>query len=162
GVGKFSEKDLLTTGKRTLGTLHYMSPEQLEAPDKIDHRSDLFSVGTMLYELLTGKHPFLRADETELSLFQIGSAIIDTAPPPLAEVNPETPGYVAPMVEGALVRDRKKRYQSAREFSTIASVTFERYEAAPGRTAPLDLVGTLPAEPPRFDPEFPTVADPSK
>jgi len=61
GTGKFHNLGLTTSGQRTIGTVPYMSPEQIRTPDTIDGRSDLFSAGVVLFELLSGKHPFAPA-----------------------------------------------------------------------------------------------------
>src|SRR5262249_46538520 len=58
GVSKYPKEKRLTTGGTTLGTIHYMSPEQLRHPQTIDPRSDLFSFGIILYELISGKYAF--------------------------------------------------------------------------------------------------------
>jgi serine/threonine protein kinase len=93
------------------GTPAYMSPEQASGGD-IDLRSDLWSAGVVLYEMLSGGRPF-RGD----SYLQVAQAIVHDAPPPLQQVRPEVPGELARITAHALEQDRSKRYQSAGEMA---------------------------------------------
>jgi CHASE2 domain-containing sensor protein/tRNA A-37 threonylcarbamoyl transferase component Bud32 len=89
------------------GTPFYMSPEQITGK-KVDGRTDIYSLGVVLYELLTGVQPF-RADDLTALIYKITSE----APQPLSELNPKVPKAVAQIVEKALTKDREKRYQKA-------------------------------------------------
>ena len=89
-----------------LGTIAYMSPEQASGK-KLDARSDIFSFGTVLYELLAGKRPFSGATDLELL-----KTIIHGAPQPLGE---DVPLALRMVVEKALEKDPAERYQSMRE-----------------------------------------------
>ena len=90
-----------------LGTVAYMSPEQAEGRE-VDHRSDIFSLGVLLYEMATGQRPF--AGETNLSLL---SAILKDTPRALADVKPGLPEGLARVVRRCLAKDPGRRYQSA-------------------------------------------------
>ena len=92
-----------------LGTPNYMSPEQALG-DRVDGRTDLFSVGAVLYELLTGHKPF-EADSTPSVLFQV----VHKEAPPVQRWMPETPASVCELVRRALQKDREARFQSASE-----------------------------------------------
>jgi len=92
-----------------VGTVAYMSPEQAEGKP-LDCRSDLFSLGIILYEMSTGKRPF--TGETNLST--IASILRDT-PRPVTELNPNLPGELARVVRRALAKDRERRYQTAKD-----------------------------------------------
>jgi TolB-like protein len=92
-----------------VGTPEYSSPEQCESQD-VDGRSDLYSLGVVLYEALTGQVP--HSAETPYSLFK---KIVDEPPRPLREINPEVPPSVAAVVEKLMQKDRGKRYQTAAE-----------------------------------------------
>lgn len=90
-----------------LGTFRYMSPEQAEGR-KLDPRSDLFSFGSLLYEMLTGQPPF-RAQSTMATL----AAIINQEPKPLGEVAAHVPGEVERIVTRCLRKDPDRRFQHA-------------------------------------------------
>ncbi len=97
--------DGLTAAGAVVGTAPYMSPEQA-AGRPVDARSDLFSLGTILYEMLAGRRPF--AGETGASVL---AAILRDAPPPI----PGIPAEVARLVERCLCKDAEERFQSASE-----------------------------------------------
>jgi tRNA A-37 threonylcarbamoyl transferase component Bud32 len=98
-----------TAANSILGTPLYMSPEQAFG-ESVDHRSDLFSLGTVLYELLTGKQPF--ASENYMGVIQ---NIINKEIPAVQRQNPDVPDEVAAIVDKALNKNREHRYQSAGE-----------------------------------------------
>jgi serine/threonine protein kinase/tetratricopeptide (TPR) repeat protein len=91
------------------GTLAHMSPEQMRG-QPVDVRSDLFSFGILLYEMLTGTHPFSRA-----SAMDTASAILTENPPPLDHYKPGIPRRLQAITEKLVAKDTSKRYQSARE-----------------------------------------------
>jgi Tol biopolymer transport system component/predicted Ser/Thr protein kinase len=99
----------LTVEGSILGTLPYMSPEQIEGQEA-DARSDIFSFGVVLYELITGKRPF--SGESQASLI---ASILREKPQPLDELQPLIPAGVDRVVQTCLEKDPEKRWQSARE-----------------------------------------------
>ena len=111
GLAKLTQgSNVNTAADSILGTPLYMSPEQAFG-ESVDQRSDLFSLGTVLYELLTGRQPF--ASENYMGVIQ---NIIHKDIPPVRELNPEIPENVELLVMRALSKNRDQRFQSARNF----------------------------------------------
>ncbi|HEX4330961.1 MAG TPA: serine/threonine-protein kinase [Usitatibacter sp.] len=111
GIARITDSSKTKTGM-VLGTPSYMSPEQL-AGRKIDGRSDLFSLGVTLYQMLAGRLPF----EGE-SMTQLMFAIANNPHPPIREINASLPEWVVPIIERALAKDFEgQRYQNGAEFA---------------------------------------------
>jgi Tol biopolymer transport system component len=112
GLGGESETDTrkaLTGEGRIVGTVAYMSPEQAEGR-AIDHRSDIFSIGILLYKMATGERPF--TGETSVSIL---SSIIKDTPRLVTEVNPRLPKELGRIVRRCLVKDPEHRYQTTKD-----------------------------------------------
>jgi serine/threonine protein kinase/Flp pilus assembly protein TadD len=105
------QQDLTAIGT-TLGTASYMSPEQARG-QLADARTDLFSLGTVLYQMATGVMPF-RGETTAV----VYEAILNRTPPPLSQVMPGLPAELARIVDKALEKDRGLRYQTATDLKT--------------------------------------------
>ncbi len=98
-----------TTPGTVMGTVRYMSPEQSRGMD-VDARTDIFSLGVVLYEMITGHAPFEGATACDVI-----AAILTSEPPPLSHYVPGTPPQLARMVTRALKKEREERYQSVKE-----------------------------------------------
>jgi len=110
GLAKLAGQAQLTKIGTTVGTAAYMSPEQARGDD-VDHRTDIWSLGIVLYELVTGKPPF-RADHDQAVLY----SILNEVPEPVTKVRSKLPGALDHVLERALEKDPDGRYRDLREF----------------------------------------------
>src|SRR5215467_9111568 len=97
----------LTADGRLLGTVHYMSPEQLEGREA-DARSDLFAFGAVLYEMLTGKRAFDGVTESNVI-----AAVLERQPQPVTLLQPDLPAAIERLVVACLAKDPDERWQNA-------------------------------------------------
>ena len=110
GLAKLSGRSLLTKSGSTLGTAAYMSPEQARG-DEVGYQSDIWSLGVVLYEMITGKRPF--ESEYEQALIY---SILNEDPKPMREHRPEVPEAIESICRRAMARESKDRYQTVSEF----------------------------------------------
>ena len=104
GIAKIADASLTRTGM-VLGTLAYMSPEQAAGEKQVDHRTDLWALGVVLYEMLTGRRPF--AQDTVAALFY---AVQSMEPPAIAELRPDVPEPLTGIIGRLLQKKRDLRY----------------------------------------------------
>lgn len=102
----------VTSEGTIVGTFQYMSPEQVEGKP-LDGRSDIFSLGSVLYEMLTGQRAF--DGKTQLS---VASAIVEREPTPLTQLKPLTPASLDRVVQRCLAKDPEERWQSGRDLAS--------------------------------------------
>jgi eukaryotic-like serine/threonine-protein kinase len=131
-------EELVTTPGIAIGTIAYMSPEQVRAKE-LDARTDLFSFGTVLYEAATGTLPF-RGESSGV----IFKAILDAAPVPAVRLNPDVPPKLEDVINKCLEKDRNLRYQHASEIRT--DLQRLKRDTDSGRSAALATTqaGTVP------------------
>lgn len=123
GLAKLTERDSPATDPEAItmaisntnpgaviGTTGYMSPEQTQG-DAIDARSDIFSLGVVLYEMVAGRAPFTGPTDSHVRV-----SILDHEPAPLSTQSPEAPRHLERIVSKALAKDTSKRYQTVTDF----------------------------------------------
>ncbi len=116
GLAKLSNVSMVTKEGTTIGTVAYMSPEQAQGLD-VDHRSDIWSVGALLYQLLTGTSPFW-SDYDQAVIYKI----LNEAPRPLQELRPDAGVALERIVAKALEKNPNERFQSCEEFASALQV----------------------------------------
>src|ERR1700730_1508640 len=113
-----------------LGTVEYMSPEQASGLP-LDFRSDQFSFGSVLYEMVTGKRSFQRRSNAETL-----AAILRDNPEPVASLNPQAPAPLCWVIERCLAKNPKERYASTRDLARDLATIRDRLSEAPSRHSP--------------------------
>ena len=111
GLARIAGGEQLTQPGTTLGTVSYMSPEQARGDD-VDGRTDVWSLGVVLYEMLTGRRPFI--GDRDMAVIY---SILNEDPPPPVELRPDIPEILDAIVKKSLAKDRNARYASALEFA---------------------------------------------
>lgn len=106
GLAKLVESSIRTKEGAVLGTPHYMSPEQAQS-EEVDHRTDIFSLGVVLYEMVTGRFPF--TGDRDLAVIY---SVIHQEPTPVRELAPHVPPMLERIIAKTLQKNPKDRYQS--------------------------------------------------
>jgi eukaryotic-like serine/threonine-protein kinase len=128
----------LTTPGSTVGTAAYMSPEQAKG-DPLDARTDLFSLGSVLYEMATGEPAFGGRSTAE-----VFAALLMKDPPPVSSVNPAMPKALDPIVAKLLAKNRDQRYRSAEELLADLEAVSTSSSPSAGAVSPATASSTPP------------------
>src|SRR6266536_5867649 len=116
----------LTSEGQVFGTVAYMSPEQARG-GKVDAKSDVFSLGVLLYQMLTGERPF-----QGMSAVDIISSILRDNPPPVTDLRAHAPPHMARILRRCLEKDPRDRYQTSRDvFNELRELRAETSSAFP-------------------------------
>ena len=145
GIARFSRDETRTMTDKAIGSVHYISPEQARG-DITDEKSDIYSVGVMMYEMLTGRLPFEADNAVSVAIMQMQSA-----PKRLREINPEIPEGLEDIVLKAMQKNAENRYSSAAEmlqsieaFRKNPSIRFEyKYFNDDAPTKYLDAINNI-------------------
>jgi serine/threonine-protein kinase len=138
GLARMSGSDMTSTGT-VMGTPHYMSPEQVRGA-RADARSDIFAMGCVFYEMLTGRKPF-DAESMHAVLFKV----MQEEPAPALELAPGLPPVLVQVVDKALAKDPAERFQSAGDMLTALRRARQAAATGRGHERVADLERTLAA-----------------
>jgi len=135
GLAKLRGATRLTKEGSTVGTVGYMSPEQVQGLD-LDHRTDIFSLGVLLYEMIAGQSPFKGVHETAVTY-----EIVNVDPPPIGTLKPEIDAELDAIVLDCVAKDPADRYQSAAEVAR----NLRRVKRESSRSRVSRITGSRPA-----------------
>jgi serine/threonine-protein kinase len=142
GISKIGNGAALTKSATVIGSPFYMSPEQLQTPTDVDHRTDVWALGVIAYEMLSGKRPF---DADTLPALCV--SILHTAPRPLAEHRPDLPAALARIVDRCLQKDRTQRCQNVGELANALAP----FGSETGRATAQRIIRILETDPVQSD-----------
>jgi serine/threonine-protein kinase len=150
GIAKSRSEQDLTRPGTTMGSLYYMSPEQVRG-GTVDARSDIYSVGVMMYELLAGRRPFV-AD----SAYEILNQQCNVVPQPPLEVNAQLPPALSDIIVCAMAKDPAHRFQNAQALSNalrqVAAMQNDPTKREEPAYTPVAAFGDAPPAPQGFAP----------
>ena len=152
GIAKLTQATTVLTNQMILGTVAYMSPEQVRGEENLDGRSDIYSLGIIIFEMLTGQQPYHADTPVALALRHL----MDAAPDILT-LAPNLPAGVGPVVVKALMKDRGYRYQTAADLVEALAAAI----AANGKPGSNLILPVEMAKPARQPGELPSTAVPA-
>lgn len=144
GLARAVDDASLTQHGTIAGTPQYMSPEQAWG-EAVDQASDLFSLGSVLYTLCTGRVPF-RAESSH----SVMRKIIDEDPTPIRELNPEIPDWLVGIIDRLMAKDKKDRFPSAKELHTLLDACLSHVQQPTTIDLPESLRSTKRIKPQTF------------
>ena len=136
GIAKFTSSQTNVTGSAIVGTPAYLSPEQAQGEANIDGRSDLYAVGVILFEMLSGRQPY----EADTPMGVVVKQITDPIPH-ILDVNPNLPVGLEDVIEKAMAKNRDERFSTTRELSDALNMVVRGESAEQGKT----IIGTATA-----------------
>jgi eukaryotic-like serine/threonine-protein kinase len=143
GISRFaSATDKTALGGNLLGTPEFMAPEQVTAPDEIDHRADIYALGVLLFEMLTGNVPFVLEKQNDIDAAHALLARVVNEPPPALDIN-DVPRGLDALVATLLAKHPSDRYQTTAEVQRAIA----------------ELALGAPATPARVDREIADISD---
>lgn len=142
GIVKLAADTNTLTGTGIIGTPAYMSPEQARGKDKLDGRSDIYALGAILFEMLTGQQPYKADTPMGLAVAQMTEPV-----PKIRDVNPNVPPHVDMAIQTAMAKNREERYAAAGQLA--ATLTQPQTAPLPPRPAATTIVDhrVLPSQP---------------
>ena len=147
-LAKATSDPQMTQPGTVMGSLNYISPEQVKGLTELDGRTDIYSLGVVLYEAVTGRRPLHRKSQFEIML-----AHVNELPPAPTIVNPEVPAELSEIILTAMAKDPSLRYQTAEEFRQRLDRIRGAHQSAGGpvqRPVPIktpDVAMTMTAQP---------------
>jgi len=136
-AGTTPDSPLVTMDGHVIGTPVYMAPEQAQGRlEEVGPRSDVYGMGAILYQLLTGQVPYVRPGSKE-SPHEILSRVLDGPPPPLHSLHPDVPAELSAICERAMARDPTRRYATMAELAQDLRAYLEHRVVAAYETGPL-------------------------
>lgn len=137
GVAKFAETAVSATGREVMGTPAYISPEQARG-ENVDHRADIYGLGAILYEMLTGERPYPGETVIGVAVQHLNDPI-----PDILKVRPDLPVEVDAIIKTAMAKDKQKRYNTALELAlTLNKATFGEDRTIPNLATLIDRQST--------------------
>jgi serine/threonine protein kinase len=140
GIARMAESTSALTGSSIVGTPAYMSPEQARGDVELDGRSDIYALGAILFELLSGKQPYQSTTPMGVMLKHVSDPV-----PRLSEVRPDLPAESQGIIDRAMAKDRLQRYASVRDMAQSLEEISHIPPAAGGKS---DMAQAGPGAPP--------------